>query len=105
MIMITTFLIIFGILIIRGIELYLFLKKVSKVCNKYDWKHADKYGFPAVEMMMRADYYTTSKWSAYHFLFMNGPNPLLMFFSLKPLTIEGQYNKDAIDRLKEHEVI
>ena len=96
---------ILGILIIRGIHLYLFLKKVSKVCNKYDWKHADKYGYPVIEMIERVDYYTTSKWSAYHFLFMKGPNPLLMFFSLRPLTIEGQYNKDAIDRLKEYEVI
>jgi hypothetical protein len=103
--MITVALAILGIFIVRGIHLYFFLKKVSKECNDYDWKHADKYGFPAVEMLESKHYYVTSKWSAYHFLFMNGPNPLLMFFSLKPLTIEGQYNKDSIDRLKEYEVI
>ncbi len=103
--MITVTLIVLVLFILRGIHLYKFLKKVSKICNKYDWKHADKYGFPAIEMMEKADYYMTSKWSAYHFLFMEGPNPLLMFFSLKPLTIEGQYNKEAIDRLKEYEVI
>ena len=103
--MITVVLAILGIFIVRGIHLYFFLKKVSKVCNDYDWRHADKYGFPAVEMLEDKHYYVTSQWSAYHFLFMNGPNPLLMFFSLKPLTIEGQYDKIYVDRLREYEVI
>jgi len=103
--MITITLILLSLIITRGFQLYLFLKKVSKVCNDYDWKHADKYGFPAVEMLESEHYYVNSKWSAYHFLFMNGPNPLLMFFSSKPLTIEGQYDKEYVDRLKEYEVI
>jgi len=92
-------------LVIRLVELIVLLKKVSRVCNTYDWKHADKYGYPVIEMLERDDYYMTSKWSAYNFLMMEGPNPLLMFFSLKPLTIEGQYNKEGINRLKEYEVI
>lgn len=103
--MVTTLLYLSAILIVRGIHLYVFLKRVSKVCNDYDWRHADKYGFPAVEMLEDKHYYVTSKWSAYHFLFMNGPNPLLMFFSFKPLTIEGQYDKIYVDRLREYEVI
>jgi hypothetical protein len=46
----------------------------------------------------------TSEWSAYNFLFLNGPRPLSMFLSFKKLTIECQYNKEVIDRLKEYEI-
>lgn len=91
--MITVTLIVLCVFIVRGIQLYLFLKKVSELCNIYDWKHADKHGFPAIEILEKNDYYMTSKWSAYNFLFIQGPDPMLMFFSLKPLRIEEQYNK------------
>ena len=50
-------------------------------------------------------YYMTSEWSAYNFLFIKGPNPFLMLFSLKPLRVEKQYNKEAVNKLREYEVI
>lgn len=90
---------------IRLVEVFILLKKVSRICHEYDWKHADKYGFPALEMLEKKDYYVTSKWSAYNFMFLNGPNPLLMFFSKKPLTIEGQYSKDNIERLRDYDLL
>ena len=60
------------ILIIRTIELRLFLKNHK------------------------------SKWSAFRFLFMEGPSVSSMFFSLKPLTIKRQYDKRVVDKLNEY---
>ena len=51
------------------------------------------------------DYYLTSNWSAYNFMFLKGPSPIAMFFSFKILTIENQYNNEVIDKLKKYEVI
>jgi hypothetical protein len=53
----------------------------------------------------RKTYYLTNEWSAYNFLYLKGPSPKSMFLSFKRLTIESQYNKEVIDRLKEYEVI
>jgi hypothetical protein len=49
-------------------------------------------------------YYLTSEWSAYNFLFLKGPSPKQMFLSFKPLTIEYQYNKEAVDKIKKYEI-
>jgi len=93
------------LLIVRVIELLIFLKKVSKICHTYDWKYIDKHGYPLIEVMENDKYYMTSEWSAYNFLFIKGPNPFLMLFSLKPLRVEKQYNKEAVNKLREYEVI
>lgn len=95
------------ILIIRTIELRLFLKKTVRTCQLYDCKHAAKQfedhgdGTLIKEMTGNDDYHK-SKWSAFKFLFMEGPSVSSMFFSLKPLTIKRQYDKRVVDKLKEY---
>ena len=55
--------------------------------------------------MADKNYYMTNKWSAYNFLWLNGPSPLSMFLSFKSMTIENQYNKEVVDRIKKYEII
>ena len=89
---------------LRFVECYVFLKKVSKACHKYDWKYVNSHDILLLEML-EDKYYLTSEWSAYNFLYLKGPNPLSLFFSCKPFTIEDQYNEYAVKRLVEYEVI
>lgn len=91
-------------LIIRIAEWYMFIQKVNKLCGKYDWKFVETNDDKVLDML-EEDYYVDREWSAYNFLFMKGPNPLSLFFSLKPLTLEAQYNKEAIEKLKQYEII
>ena len=99
-----TFFLLVGLVIVRGIETYYFLRKVSKACHQYDWKHVNQNDLLILEMMEK-DYYLTCEWSAYNFLYIKGPSPMAMFFSLKPLTIEQQYNKEVVNALKKYEII
>ena len=103
--MIISIMFILLILIVRGIELYLFLKTVSRTCYKYDWKHVDHNDFLLVDMLTDEDYTKTKEWSAYNFLFYKGPSPLEMYLSLKILKIENQYNKEVVKKLKQYETI
>ena len=89
---------------IRIIECYVFVKKVSKTCESYDWKHVETNELLLLEMLEKEDYYTTSEWSAYNFLYLKGPNPLSLFFSLKPITIEAQYDKKVLKKLNQYEI-
>lgn len=91
-------------LMVRGLEYSLFIKKVSKSCHKYDWKHVDANERLVLEIIKK-DYHLTREWSAYNFVFLKGPNPIAMFFSLKPLTLENQYNNEVIKRLNKYETI
>lgn len=91
-------------IVVRIIECYIFIKKVNKICGRYDWKYVESNEDKLLEMMQK-DYYVNSKWSAYNFLFLKGPNPLTLFFSLKPITLEAQYNIEAIEKLKQYEII
>lgn len=100
--MIVLFLILL-IVVIRVVETYFFIKKVSKVCYKYDWKCVNENDLLILDML--SDDYMNKSWSAYNFLFLKGPSPLRMFLSLKPLTIERQYNEEAVNKLKKHEII
>jgi hypothetical protein len=93
------------LLSIRIIEYLIFIKKVSKICNTYDWKYIDEHGYPLIEVLKDEHYYLKSEWSAYNFLFMKGPSPANMIFNLKPLSIKSQYNNKAIEKLKTYEVI
>ena len=94
------------VLVVRYIEFSIFMKKVSKICNKYDWKYINKHPMCLLDKIKNENgYYLTSEWSAYNFLFLKGPSPKDMFLSFKPLTIENIYNKEAIDRLKKYEII
>lgn len=92
------------LILVRGIETYLFIKKVSKVCHQYDWKQVNNDDMLILEIKEK-DYYLTSKWSAYNFMFLKGPSPMSMFFSFKILTIENQYNNEIVDKLRKNEVI
>ena len=101
--MLISILTVFAMIITRGIELYFFLKRVSRKCYKYDWKHVDHNGHLLVEMLTDEDYTKTREWSAYNFLFFKGPSPLEMFFSFKSLNIETQYNQEAVKKLRQYE--
>jgi len=90
-----------GLFLIRAIELYRFLKKVSRICYEYDWKFISYYE-QYIPEIVKKDYYLKSEWSAYNFMFLNGPSPLKMFFSFKVLTIENIYNKDIIEKVKKY---
>lgn len=82
------------------------MKKVSKVCHKYDWKYVNKHPMLLIEMVKNKNgYYVTNEWSAYNFLYLKGPSPKKMFLSFKPLRIDTVYNNDAIKKLKEYEII
>ena len=73
---------------VRALELYLFIKRVSKICKAHDWKHVDlDENSSLVLEIMKKDYHLTSKWSALNFLFLEGPSPLNMFLSFKPLIL------------------
>jgi len=101
---IITFILLVILIIIRVIECYLFMKKVSKACRAYDMKHIENNELLLLEMLEREDYYITSDWSAYNFLYLKGPNPLCLFFSVKPITIEAQYNKKVVEKLNTYEI-
>ena len=93
------------VLVVRYIEFSIFMKKVSKICNKYDWKYINENPECLIDKMKNENgYYLTSEWSAYNFLFLKGPSPKQMFLSFKPLTIKNQYNKEAVDKLKKYEI-
>ena len=94
------------VLVTRYIEFTIFMKKVSKVCNDYDWKYMNKHPMCLLDKMKNENgYYLTSEWSAYNFLFLKGPSPKEMFLSFRPLTIKNQYNEEAVEKLKEYEII
>lgn len=90
---------------IRAIETYFFIKKVSKICFKYDWKVINDNPELLLVKMRDKNYYLTNKWSAYNFLYLNGPSPIIMFLSFKQMTIENLYNKEAVNRIKKYEII
>ena len=64
----------------------IFIKRVNNICHTYDWKYIDEHGYPVVDVLKDEDYYLKCKWSAYNFLFMDGPSPLSMIFNFKKLT-------------------
>ena len=96
---------IIGLFSIRAIETYFFIKKVSKVCLKYDWKVINENPELLLVKMADKDYHLTNKWSAYNFLYLNGPSPIFMFLSFKRMTIENLYNKEVVNRIKKYEII
>ena len=96
---------IIGLFTIRAIETYFFIKKVSKLCFEYDWKVINDNPELLLVKMADKNYHLTSKWSAYNFLYLNGPSPIFMFLSFKRMTIENLYNKEAVNRIKQYEIV
>ena len=45
-------------------------------------------------------YYVHSEWSAYYFLFLQGPNPFAILISLKAYWLENFYSATSIDKLR-----
>jgi hypothetical protein len=104
-----TLIILLVLVLIRTFELRLFIKKTVRACHLYDCKHAAKqfeiYGNGAlVEEMVNNKEYHKAKWSAFRFVFLEGPSIMTMFFSLKPLTIKRQYDKRVVDKLNEYAI-
>ena len=93
------------VLITRIVEYLIFIKRVNNICNTYDWKYIDEHGYPVVDVLKDEDYYLKCKWSAYNFLFMDGPSPLSMIFNFKKLNIETQYNEKSVKKLRDYEII
>ena len=46
------------------------------------------------------DYWLTSQWSAYNFMYLKGPNPWRIYFSFKKLELENFYNEEVIQAVK-----
>lgn len=91
----------------RIIQTYKFLKLVSKLCHIYDRNYLNEHSDENTQLIMdfmKKDYHLTAKWSAYQHVFFKGPNPYLMPFSLKPLTIEGQYGESTVRKFNEYYV-
>lgn len=91
----------------RIIQVYKFLKIVSKLCHIYDRNYMNEHGDENIQLVldfMQKDYHMTAEWSAYQWVFFKGPNPWLMPFSLKPLTIDGQYGKETAKKFIEYYV-
>ena len=91
------------LILTRITQVYLFVKQVSRTCHIYDWMCVDENPLLLLDIV-KDNYFVTSEWSAYNFLFLKGPSPLSMFFSFKHLTMESIYCKRALARLKRHEI-
>lgn len=91
------------VILLRVVQVYLFIKQVSRECDIYDWMSVDENPLRLLEIL-EDDYYVTAEWSAYNFLFLKGPSPLSMFFSFKRLTIENIYSKEVVARLNGDEI-
>lgn len=89
-----------SILIFRFVLVYYFIKKISKLCFLYDRRFVKKNNEYFIEMVRDKHYFRKSSWSAYNFLFLKGPSFTQMVFSLKPLTLESQYDKESVNKLR-----
>jgi len=99
------FLFIISVLLIRGLETYFFVKKVSKLCYDYDWEHIERNPLLVLDVMDSNEYYEEKEWSAYNFLLFKGPTPYKLMFSLKKLDIYKIYDKELLKRLEKYEII
>ena len=85
---------------IRAVKFRKFMKNITRVCDLYDWKHVDDNGDLLLEII-EDNYWLTSKWSAYNFMYLKGPNPWRIFFSFKKLKLENFYDPAIISFVKQ----
>ncbi|MDG0973362.1 MAG: hypothetical protein P8O07_04315 [Crocinitomicaceae bacterium] len=85
--------------VIRFIQMKKFLKNISTICYMYDWKIVDEEPEKLLEIL-KENYYVKAEWSAYNFLFLQGPSPYSIFFSFKVLDIYNFYEKSIVDKVK-----
>jgi hypothetical protein len=95
------------LLIARGIEFYMFMDRVNKICRSYDWKYVEEPDnvMLVADILQDEDYFMKNEWSAYNFLFLRGPHPIKIFFHGDILRIESIYNERVIQKLKKYELI
>ena len=107
MVIISLITLVLAAVITRVVQTYKFLKTVSRLCYIYDRNYLNKHGEKNIQIVLdflKEDYHLTAKWSAYQWVFFKGPNPWLMPFLMKPLTIEGQYGKSTVNAFTEYYV-
>lgn len=92
------------LIVIRSFEFHRFMKILKTRCRNYDRKHIDANPDLALDYMIE-NYHTKCDWSAFKFVFFNGPSPINIFFSFKILRIENIYNKDIVEKLNRYENI
>ena len=95
------------VIVHRSVHLYTFLKLISRLCNIYDRNYLNEHGDEHTQLIvdyMDKNHRFKSDWSAYRWLFLEGPNQLMMFFSTKPLTIEDQYGLEVVGVLEKYYV-
>jgi len=95
------------VLLFRTVQVYKFLRLVSKLCNIYDRNYMNEHSDENIQLVldfMKKDYHLTAEWSAYQWVFFKGPNPYLMVFLFRPLTIEGQYGESTVRKFIDYYV-
>jgi hypothetical protein len=87
-------------ILFRFILVYFFIKKISKLCFSYDRRFVKKNNEYFAAIIKDKYYFKKYSWSAYNFLFLRGPSFIQMVFSIKPLTLESQYDKESVNKLR-----
>lgn len=95
------------LIIIRAIEMKVFINKTLNACHLYDCNFAskrfeDNNDDTYIIKMLDTSYTKKSDWSAFNFVMFKGPTLISMFFSFKPLTIKRQYDKRVVEKLNEY---
>jgi hypothetical protein len=108
--MLSLVILIFFLLLGRFVEVWFFIKFVSKLCHSYDIWYVDKPGNEELAVLMirkPTEYFLNPEnhWSAYRFVFFSGPNLWGMFFHPGFLSLENIYGKHVIQKLNDKDVL
>jgi len=93
------------IFIIRVIMWYRFVQYVSHICYLYDKKYTYKNNEACVEKITIEKYHKKCDWSAYKFLFLDGPNPFIYLISFEKLDIYKIYDNELVKKVLFYENI
>jgi hypothetical protein len=91
------------IFLIRLYKWRVLVKSISKLCYNYDKKYMTEHNEALIEKLTTNKYHLKCEWSAYKFLFFDGPNPIGYLFSFKKLDIYNIYDNEIIDKVKNFE--
>ena len=95
------------VFLFKTVQVYKFLKLISRFCYIYDRNYINEHGDEDISIILdytKEKYHLTAEWSAYNWMFFKGPNPYMMVFLLKPLTVEIQYGKEVMSKLRKYYV-
>jgi hypothetical protein len=98
------FFILLFLLFLRFIKVYRFINKVSTLCYIYDWNYCIRENNEYLSEVLKEKYYEINEWSAINWFLYDGPTFIELFFSFKSLTLEIQYSKDKIYKLRKYGV-